>query len=176
MSWSTPTYPVAGTLITSSWASTYVVDNLIALHAWPPQHCDAYHSTTQTVNVGTPSVLSLDSERRDTNTMHDLATNNSRVTIKAGYDGTYWVIARTKRGTGAGTVLFSARKNGTTNMDTIDSRTESESMQVQTIMHGLIAGDYIEMYVDPQSNNVTVGSATAGLASRLIVIGPLPAD
>lgn len=42
----------------------------------------AYHSANQSVTSATFTILSLDSERYDTDTMHDLVTNNSRVTCK----------------------------------------------------------------------------------------------
>lgn len=41
-----------------------------------------YHNTTQTIPQFTPTALAFNSERYDTDTMHDNATNNSRLTIQ----------------------------------------------------------------------------------------------
>jgi hypothetical protein len=176
MAWTAPRTWIAGELVTASIGNAHWRDNLLALRASPDQHCDVYNSTTQAITVGAAAALTFDSERTDTNAMHSTSADTSRVTIQTNKGGTYWVHGRAKRTTGAGTVLFSVRKNGATNLDTLDSRTESETMQITALVPSLVATDYLELYVDPISNNQSLGSATAALANRIIVIGPLPAN
>ena len=43
--------------------------------------CHAYHDATQSITDDTLTVLALNQERLDTDTMHDLVTNNSRITF-----------------------------------------------------------------------------------------------
>lgn len=47
-----------------------------------PPKCRAYHSTTQSLTTATLTAIALNSERFDTDTIHDTATNNSRLTCK----------------------------------------------------------------------------------------------
>src|SRR5262245_40483526 len=42
----------------------------------------AYHSANQSINSGTNTTLNFDSERFDSDTIHDNVTNNSRLTCK----------------------------------------------------------------------------------------------
>jgi len=41
-----------------------------------------YHSVSQSITNATETTLAFDSERWDTDTMHDTVTNNSRITFK----------------------------------------------------------------------------------------------
>ena len=90
MSWTTPVAPVAATLITASWGTTSVVNNLLALRATPDKLCGAYKQAQQTVS-STTAALTLTSEDYDTATMHDNSTNPARITIPSGGDGRYIV-------------------------------------------------------------------------------------
>lgn len=74
----------------------------------------ANHSTTQSLNNTTFTTLSFDSETFDTNTFHDLVTNNSRFTIPSAKGGKFLLRASVEfaaNGTGARHVVI--RKNGT---------------------------------------------------------------
>lgn len=43
--------------------------------------CRVFHSVNQSITNNTATTLAFNSERFDTNTMHDTATNNSRITM-----------------------------------------------------------------------------------------------
>lgn len=46
-----------------------------------PPACRVYHNTTQSISNGVVTPLAFNSERYDTDTMHDTVTNNTRITI-----------------------------------------------------------------------------------------------
>lgn len=52
-----------------------------------PQRVSVFNSTAQSIPDVTPTILNFDSERFDTDTMHDNVTNNSRITFTTA--GTY---------------------------------------------------------------------------------------
>ena len=54
--------------------------------------CNAYNSTNPTITNGAWNTLAFDSELYDTDTMHDLVTNNSRITCKTA--GKYLIAAQ----------------------------------------------------------------------------------
>ena len=53
----------------------------------------AYNSTDQTLNTANYTTIALNSEAWDTHGMHDTSTNNSRLTVPAGWGGYYLLIA-----------------------------------------------------------------------------------
>lgn len=171
MSWTAPSTVVAGTQILASWGNSNVRDNSLFLYALPQFHCDAFHSTTQSVTVGTTASLSLDSELVDTNTMHDTVTNNNRITIQTNGGGTYLAIGQSFT-TGSGTNYLHLRKNGTT-----AKKIHAGTTVVGNLVHlfrGLVAGDYLEIAGEAVTNTGNWGSSDSALATRLEVIGPLP--
>lgn len=178
MSWTSPMTAVAGSIYTAAQYNTYTRDNDLHLYAAPQNRCSAYHDTTQTVNAGAAAVLSLNQESYDTASMHDPASNNSRITIPAGGGGGYLFWGWAPRDGATGLILFSIRKNGT-NVYTVNSGVSgvAEDMcHIAGYLNGLAAGDYLELYADPQSNNTVFGNATTARSTRLTVIGPLPAS
>lgn len=73
----------------------------------------AYHSGSQTVNSATETTLSFDSETYDTDTMHDNATNNSRLTCNTA--GKYRITAELTYASGTtGTRAILIKVNGGT--------------------------------------------------------------
>lgn len=83
MSWTTPRTWATGEVVTASGSlglNTHLRDNLAFL--FTPPCFRAYHNTTQSVNSSALTFLALNSERFDTDTMHDNATDNSRGTVK----------------------------------------------------------------------------------------------
>lgn len=52
------------------------------VHAYNPPACRVYDTGSQSIPNNADTVLAFNAERYDTNTMHDNATNNSRITIK----------------------------------------------------------------------------------------------
>lgn len=54
--------------------------------------CTVYHSADQSIANGANTTLAFDTEQGDTDAIHDVATNNSRLTCKTA--GTYLIIAQ----------------------------------------------------------------------------------
>ena len=75
----------------------------------------AYHNTTQSIPNATDTALAMNSEEYDTDTIHDTATNNSRLTFKTA--GKYLVWAEIEwAANGTGERFVAIKKNGTTNV------------------------------------------------------------
>lgn len=159
---------MAGELVTASLMNTHVRDNLNALRATPANSCSAYHNTTQSV---TDAVLNLNAEEADTASMHDLVTNNNRITIPSGGAGRYLINAQTTFASNA--AALQVRLNGTA----IREAAQTGGLGfVNVVLLGylLAAADYVEMFASTGGVASTAGSATARLATRLEVVGPLP--
>jgi hypothetical protein len=78
MAYSSPATVVTGTTITSTWGNS--VKTAADYLANPPA-CRVYHTANQAINNNALTALAFNSERFDTNTMHDTVTNNSRITF-----------------------------------------------------------------------------------------------
>jgi hypothetical protein len=79
MPYATPRTWATGDLATAAMLNQDVRDNVSSL-ANPPA-CRVYHNTTQSIGDATEVTVAFNAERFDTNTMHDTATNNSRITF-----------------------------------------------------------------------------------------------
>lgn len=88
MAYSSPATVAAGNVAPASWGNS--VKAATDYLANPPT-CRAFHSTTQSIASNSNTVLSFNSERFDTDSMHDTITFNSRITIKTA--GVYVVTA-----------------------------------------------------------------------------------
>lgn len=88
MPYTSPATVVTGTTITSTWGNS--VKTAADYLANPPA-CRVFHSTTQSATSAVALTLAFNSERYDTNTMHDTVTNNSRITMNTA--GLYLVTA-----------------------------------------------------------------------------------
>jgi hypothetical protein len=87
MAWTTPKTWVATNILPAASLNTDIRDNtnfLRSAHA-----CRLYKSANQQVLSGNADVVTFDLEDYDTDTLHDTATNNSRITIPTGFGG-YW--------------------------------------------------------------------------------------
>lgn len=172
---------VAGAIYTAAQFNTYTRDNLNELRLTPQNRCNVFHSTTQVVTSGNTTALNLDSEFGDNTGMHDTVTNNNRVTVLSGQGGTYLVMASTQvENTGAApAALLHLRLNGTT---FASARVVTDAalvlqptrLNVFFITNQLSATDYLDLAGEAVTANVTFGSATSALATRLQVIGPMP--
>lgn len=80
MAYSTPRTWVAGEYPTAAQFNANIRDNVSFLANKPA--CRVYHNTTQTATNAATTYLAFNSERWDTDTMHDTVTNNSRITFK----------------------------------------------------------------------------------------------
>jgi hypothetical protein len=134
--------------------------------------CVAYHNTTQAVTAD--AVLSLNSEDVDVGTMHDTATNNSRITVPTGGDGFYLVTAHwVFNADNLGDCNMSIRKNGTTKLveGKFDNNVNTEYPNTLTWMGNLVAADYVELFADKSTaDSWTIGSGSAERSTRLSVV------
>jgi hypothetical protein len=99
--WTAPRTWTASELVTASIGNTHWRDNLLYLkeqrdliradvddHAagLATRSCRVRHATNQSIANNSSTTLAFDTDVHDTDTMHDPATNNERITIrKAGY-------------------------------------------------------------------------------------------
>ena len=82
MPYSTPRTWVAGDVLTAAQLNTDVRDNIAYLAALVNSpSCRVYHNTTQVLTNNVRAALAFNSERYDSDNMHDPATNNTRITI-----------------------------------------------------------------------------------------------
>ncbi len=135
-----------------------------------------FHSTTQSLTSATPAALNFDSEDFDTGTLHDTATNNTRVTIPANNTGAYLLIGGTGFAPNAtGYRQLDLRKNGTTILTsiTVPSNTAGAPTGLYQVsfVAVLTASEYVELVATQNSGGaLNVGSATRALASFLQVV------
>lgn len=138
-------------------------------------YCVAYNNAVQSVANNTETILTLNSEDVDAAAMHDLVTNNSRVTVPAGAGGLYWVHARaTFAGDVDGYRSIAIRKNGATDLALVQrsslSTTTSETIEVHTLLV-LVATDYLEIVVRHTAGAaLDVGSSARQVANELSVL------
>jgi hypothetical protein len=74
----------------------------------------AFTSTAQNTTSGTATVINLNSEAFDTDSMHSTSVNTSRLTIPTGKGGYYLVNVMTVIDAGGNDVFITILKNGTT--------------------------------------------------------------
>jgi hypothetical protein len=109
-----------------------------------------YNSASQSISNTTYTILTFDSEVFDTDSFHDTATNNSRITIPSGKGGKYLIVAKFHfAGNATGTNrLGGIVKNGT-NVGLfrgINGNSSSVGWNASVILN-LVATDYIELEV-----------------------------
>jgi hypothetical protein len=109
--------------------------------------CRVYHSSDQSIDHNTPTIINFNSEVYDTDHMHDTSTNNERVTINT--PGKYYVnfcgLWQNWTTTGA---WFSVRLNGSTSYS-LNYVLEMKAGVVAAAFD-LVAGDYLEVRVAQQ--------------------------
>lgn len=86
------------------------------IHMLSPPACRVFHNANQSIADATETTVAFNSERFDTDTMHDTVTNNSRITFNTA--GVYVVTFNGRFLTAAdySAVYVILRKNGTTNI------------------------------------------------------------
>lgn len=117
----------------------------------------AYHSVSQAVASSGLVVLALNSERYDTDTMHDLATNNSRLTCKTA--GSYAVKAGLEwAGNATGERITELTLNGAITIARVRGAAGLVNQNPSTT-YALAVNDYVELRVYQDSGvalNITV--------------------
>jgi hypothetical protein len=134
----------------------------LAQHPAVPR-CRVYHSAAQSIPNGTVSTLSFDGERYDTDTMHDTATQNSRLTCRTA--GLYVIHAHVEfalNATGERHVILLL--NGATQLAYHDQPALSTNAVIVSVstQYPLAVGDYVECQVYQNSGgalNVNVSAA-----------------
>ena len=125
------------------------IDHLHAMAADPVVDisCRVYNNANQSVADSTAVKMALNAEQFDTDTMHDLSTNNSRVTIPT--DGKYLCGFNTHGGGGAGHIKTYLLLNNTTTI-AVNETTHAAGgaiHQIGATIYDFDADDYIEMVV-----------------------------
>jgi hypothetical protein len=110
--------------------------------------CRIFHNTTQSVPNATATLVSFNSEEFDTDSYHDTATNNSRITIPSGKGGLFLVVGQLAYASGGASQSAEARilKNGIRVSATLQqfATSSAQYFQVTTPLQ-LVAGDYLQM-------------------------------
>jgi Collagen triple helix repeat (20 copies) len=122
----------------------------------------AYHNAAQAMTANVVTYLAFNQERYDSDLFHDVATNNSRLTVPAGKGGKYRITGNVEWSTGgAGTINVFIAVNRTT-IIAKESTTLGDgvanpaiSQQVSTT-YDLVPGDFVELgaYANVASLNI----------------------
>lgn len=137
--------------------------------------CWAYNSAAQSINSGTPTVLTFDTEFYDRGAVHDVAVSTGRMTVPAGGGGlwSFWAVA-TFAANAAGSRSLTLRGNGGLSLAnaTIQANTVAAAVTAFPIMTPgpvpLIAGDYVEVLATQDSGgalNVSSGLGVTGFGA-----------
>lgn len=173
MGYTSPAAQSSGAVAPVSWATA--VKAALDYLANPPA-CRAYHNAAQSVANNSPAVVAFNSERYDTDTMHDTVTNNSRVTLNTA--GLYSVTAHGSFASNAtGNRYIAIKLNGSIYI-AVDLRLAASGqrtdMSIATI-YKFAAGDYITVEVYQNSGGAlsldSVGNYTPELAATWIGTG-----
>lgn len=136
--------------------------------------CGAYNDVDISVADSTTTTIALNAEAYDTDTMHDVSTNNSRV--KATTAGTYQILGSIAWASNAtGRRLIYLRYNGSGSGETVEVDTNQNGahyMQVNA-QHVFTADQYVELLVYQTSgdalNATTAGIVTPGLSMQKVI-------
>lgn len=121
-----------------------------------PPRCHVTHNANQSVANDTNVVLAFNTERYDTDTMHDTATNNSRITFTTA--GLYIVtlIATFASTSAAGDRALYIRKNGRDYLGGSEKGPTSTSFETGhqvTVQEMFQAGEYVEAIAKQDSGS-----------------------
>jgi hypothetical protein len=162
--WVTPTHATASTVATAAAFNTHENDLLYAKDRMDnPPRARVNHSTTQSLTSGVDTALAMNSEAADSASMHDTATNNSRVTIPSGESGWYLItISIEFAANPTGQRKLSARFDGATELgyDAKDASASGVTRLAVSVLVALNAGQYVEALASQNSGgalNVSTG-------------------
>lgn len=142
----------------------HLAENAIDAHAAIPA-CRVYHSVNQSIASGVLTALAFNSERFDTDTIHDPVTNNSRLTCKTA--GIYYVFGNISWATNltTGTRGLYIRANGTGYIAVVQGNptTEAGKNTIQNIncIVQLAVNEYLELMAF-QSQGASVDVVASG--------------
>lgn len=129
----------------------------------------AFLGANQSVPVTTVVTVPLSEETYDTDSIHDTATNNSRMTVPVGMDGLWLVTGTLTWSTSGGERQCRLNVNGT--MASLSSISVTGGLRQQcTDIFNLAAGDYVELaaYQTSGTQTLTGGEALSHLAASFL--------
>lgn len=112
----------------------------------------AYHSANQSITTATWTALALNSERFDTDVIHDTVTNNSRLTCKTA--GKYQISGNVEWASNAtGTRQLQVWLNGATDIghEARQASTGGVMSMSISVIYDLAVNDYVELRVNQDS-------------------------
>ena len=152
---------IDGTMTMQSHQINDIVDPTLAQDAATKNYVDTnmtnegarvYHNAAQTIANNTGTTLAFNSERYDTDVIHDTTTNNSRLTCKTA--GKYLITVNLWWASSAvGDRSLCIKLNGTTHI-AIVRNTGTIRGQVNTTIYDLAVNDYVEVIVLQTSGGV----------------------
>lgn len=129
-----------------------------------------YHSANQSILNNTLTALAFDSERVDTDTIHDTATNNSRLTCKTA--GVYSISGTAEYANNVtGNRELAVRLNGTTYIAAIKypAATLLTSLVVIETKYALVVNDYVELIAFQDSGGALNVTASANYSAEFMM-------
>lgn len=138
-----------------------------------------YHDANQAVTSGaSDAYLALNSERYDTDTIHDVSTNNSRLTCKTA--GKYLIIAGVEwgiNGTGVRTLNIVLNRTTVIASVTVSANANSGIRQQAMTIYELGVNDYVEVraYQNSGGNLNVLASADYSPEFSIQKVGPAAA-
>jgi hypothetical protein len=160
MAWTSPKTWAVGNVLTASEMNTYVRDNTAFLNA--PPSTRVYNNAAISVNNTTNTTLTFNTERWDTDTMHNTVTNTSRLTATTA--GLYHIYANISWASNAtGYRVMTIVLNGATTIANVDQRAVDGAITTHVVSteYSLAATDYVEVVVYQNSGgalNVAAGA------------------
>lgn len=108
--------------------------------------CRAYHDADQSILTSTWTVLALNQERWDTNVIHDLSTNNSRLTCKTA--GKYIIVGSAAVDSFVNVIWYlRITLNGSgTQLVRCNSNMKYHNMAI-SVLYNLAINDYVELWI-----------------------------
>jgi hypothetical protein len=131
----------------------------------------AYHSTTQSIPNNTTTALSFNTDRYDTDTIHDPVTNNSRLTCKTA--GVYSIVAN---------VGFASNATGARNVNILLNGTAVIASILSPAINGLVTrlivstqyplavNDYVEVFAFQNSGGSLNTEQTANYTPEFMMV------
>jgi len=136
------------TLYTDAGLNWFSIVKLDSGHLGQGVGAVAFNSTTQSTTNAVENYLTLNSEDFDTDGFHSTSVNTSRMTIPAGLGGKYLVVGSTWSVTAAAWDFRISKNRTTIYADTHLTSAAGQAAQTTAILD-LVAGDYVEMTVNP---------------------------
>lgn len=140
-------------------------------HANTPS-CRAYHNAAQSVPHATSTPLALNSERFDTDTIHDVVTNNTRLTCNTA--GVYVITGcAVYLANATGRRMLQIRLNGTTVIADIEITAVSggnNTVLSITSIYSLSLNDYVELVAFQDSGGALNVSSSGNISPEFSMI------